>query len=134
MADKKNESDKKPKRRLRAAPVSMREQNQRAQLQADSGNRSRAGKVAGAPFRAIGRLFSPLKKLNRFRPFRIIGYIIAPPYVRNSWRELKLVTWPTGKQSRQLTFAVVVFSLVFGVIVFVVDYGLDKLFKATILS
>jgi len=72
--------------------------------------------------------------LGRFKPFRILGYILAPPYFRNAWRELKQVTWPTGKQSRQLTFAVIVFSLVFGIIVATTDYGLDKLFRKVILK
>lgn len=127
-----SEEDKKAKRRLRAAPVSVREQSERAQAKAGKPTkRSKAGRVLGAPFRLIGRMFRPL---GRFKPFRVIGYIIVPPYLRNAWKELRQVTWPTRKQSRQLTFAVIIFSLIFGVIVTITDYGLDKLFKKVILK
>ena len=124
--------DKKPKRRLRAAPVSVREQSERAQAKAGKpGKRSRVGRILGAPFRLIGRIFRPL---GRFKPFRVLGYILAPPYFRNAWREVKQVTWPDRKKSRQLTFAVIVFSLVFGIIIAATDYGLDKLFRKVILE
>jgi preprotein translocase subunit SecE len=72
-----------------------------------------------------------------WKPFRFVGrflgkYII-PPYFKNSWKELRMVTWPNRKQTRQLTFAVIIFSIIFGVLVAVVDFGLDKLFKKVIL-
>jgi len=137
MADKKadtqSESTATPKRRLRAAaPVSVREQSERAQAKADQpSRRNRAGRIIGTPFRLIGRMVRPL---GNFKPIRALGYVIAPPYIRNSWRELRQVTWPNRTQTRQLTFAVIMFSLVFGAVVAVTDYGLDKLFKAVILK
>ena len=88
-------------------------------------------RVASAPVRAIAWFF---RLLGRFKLFRIIGYILVPPYFRNSWRELKRVTWPTRKQSRQLTTAVMLFAVVFGVLIASVDYGLDKLFKQVLLK
>lgn len=54
---------------------------------------------------------------------------IVPPYFKNSWKELKLVTWPTTRVTTSLTFAVLMFAVVFGAIVAVVDFGLDKAFK-----
>lgn len=137
MADKKadtqSESKATSKRRLRAAtPVSVREQSERAQAKADQpSRRSRAGSIVSAPFRFIGRILRPL---GAFKPIRALGYVVAPPYIRNSWRELRQVTWPNRTQTRQLTFAVIVFSLVFGIVVAVTDYGLDKLFRAVILK
>lgn len=145
MADKKSDqqdtgraealsatADKKKKRQLKAAPVTLREQSELAQAKSgQSSRRSSAGRILGAPFRAVGRVFRPLGK---FKFVRAIGYVFAPPYLRNAFRELRLVTWPTGKQSRQLTFAVIVFSLVFGVLAAITDYGLDKLFRAVILK
>lgn len=44
-----------------------------------------------------------------------------------------MVTWPSRQQTRQLTFAVILFSIVFGILVALVDFGLDKLFKKVIL-
>jgi preprotein translocase SecE subunit len=47
--------------------------------------------------------------------------------------ELRQVTWPDRKQSRQLTLAVVMFATVFGIVVAILDYGLDKAFKKVFL-
>jgi preprotein translocase SecE subunit len=49
-------------------------------------------------------------------------------------QELRLVTWPNWKQSRQLTFAVLVFAVIFGAAIAVVDYGLDKVFRNILLK
>lgn len=85
----------------------------------------------GAPFHFIGK---QIAKLGRFKVFRIIGYIFVPPYFRNSWKELRKVTWPNNKETFRLTFAVLMFSIVFGAMVTAADYGLDKLFKRIILN
>ena len=85
----------------------------------------------GAPFRAVGR---GAKRLERFKPLRILGFIIVPPYLRNSLRELRQVTWPKRRESFRLTFAVILFASVFGVVVAALDFGLDKLFKQVLLK
>ena len=85
------------------------------------------------PFRLLGRL----KRLKIWRPFkfagRILGKLLVPPYIRSSFRELRLVTWPNRSQTLRLTSAVLIFALVFATIVAIVDFGLDKLFKQVIL-
>lgn len=142
MADDKSSSNKadkadkqKPKRRvLRAAPAptTLREQSEQAQAKSNRpAKASRLGRILSAPFRFIGRLFRPLGKI---RFFRVIGFILAPPYIRNAWNELRQVTWPNRTQTRRLTFAVIVFSVIFGGVVAIVDYGLDKVFRALILN
>jgi preprotein translocase SecE subunit len=68
------------------------------------------------------------------KPARFVGKIVFPVYLRRSWQELKLVTWPNWKQSRSLTFAVLIFAVIFGVTIAIVDYGLDKLFKDVLLK
>ena len=65
---------------------------------------------------------------------RIIGAILLPRYFRNSWKELRQVTWPNGRESRRLTIAVVLFATVFGLVIALVDYGLDKVFKQVLLK
>jgi len=85
----------------------------------------------GTPFRVVGR---QVAKLGRYKPFRIVGYILLPKYFRNSWKELRQVTWPTRRESWQLTSAVLVFAAIFGVMIAVVDFGLDKLFKQVLLK
>ena len=59
---------------------------------------------------------------------------LIPKYFRESWQELRKVTWPNRKQTIQLTLAVFVFAIVFAVFVAAVDYGLDKLFRKVLLS
>jgi preprotein translocase SecE subunit len=76
-------------------------------------------------WRVIKRILKILK--------RILTFLI-PPYIRHSSEELKLVTWPSWKQSRQLTYAVLVFAVVFGTTIALVDFGLDKLFKNILLK
>jgi len=127
-------SQKKP-RRLRQVPQTMRERAATSTNQQPKPKRlKRVASKAGAPFRATGRL---LGKLHIWKPFKIagrfVGKILLPPYVRNSFKELRLVTWPNRKQTLQLTSAVIIFSIVFGVVVALFDLGLDKLFKQVIL-
>lgn len=90
-------------------------------------------------------IFKPVKhiliKLNGVQPFkaifkilRVIGHLIVPTYLRTSIVELKDVTWPNRLKSRQLTTAVLIFAVVFGIVVAIVDYGLDKLFRNILLK
>jgi preprotein translocase subunit SecE len=65
---------------------------------------------------------------------RFIGRIIGFTYIRGSWQELKQVTWPSRSEGRRLTTAVIIFSIVFGVLIALVDFGLDKLFKDLLLK
>lgn len=118
-----------PKRKRRLRPTSsetVRERAAKAQIAA--AEPAKQGKVRSVlrkislPFRLLGR------------GLRWLGRFIIPPYLRNSWRELRLVTWPNRRQSRQLTFAVMVFAIIFGILVAGVDYGLDKLFKQVLLK
>ncbi|HEY1064240.1 MAG TPA: preprotein translocase subunit SecE [Candidatus Saccharimonadales bacterium] len=136
MADSK--SSKTTKRRLRAPAQTVREQAQKAQEQAEKPEGKRRLRQAAAktskPIGRLGQLFNyqPLRAIRAV--FRFIGRILVPRFVRNSFAELKLVTWPNRKKTRDLTFAVLMFAIVFGILVTIIDYGLDKLFKALILN
>jgi preprotein translocase subunit SecE len=129
-------SDPKPKRRIVKNPESFRQKAAKASEQAEKPTkRKKAGglikkvfNLVLLPFRAIG------KRLGKYKFFRAIGYIVWPRYFRNSVQELKLVTWPNWKQSRRLTWAVLVFAIVFGVIVALVDFVLDKVFRKILLG
>ena len=88
-----------------------------------------------APFVWIGHQFQKVGRfLGKFKFFRFIGKIFWPTYFRESWKELRQVTWPTRRETWQLTLAVIIFSTIFGVIVAVVDYGLNKLFKQLLIG
>jgi preprotein translocase SecE subunit len=122
----------KPKRRLVKKTETVREKAEKAVEEAKQPRRLQTTKRrASAPFRVIGSVFT---KLGKFKPFRIIGFILLPPYVRSSWKELKQVTWTKRRDSFRLTGAVICFAIVFGLIVFVLDFFLDKIFKEVLLK
>lgn len=130
------EESKQPKRRVRVGSAeTVRERTEKLQLQAAEPKRPNLARAffGGffAPLRWIGR---QLAKLGRFRVFRWLGYIFLPPYIRNSWRELRQVSWPNRRKTYQLTNAVIIFSIIFGVLVALVDFGLDKIFKEFIVK
>jgi preprotein translocase SecE subunit len=73
------------------------------------------------------------------KPLRVFGFLrflrfLVPKYFKNSWNELKQVTWPSRKETWKLTLAVFIFAIMFGLLVGVVDYGLDKIFKRILLN
>ena len=82
------------------------------------------------PFKQIGHGF---RWFFRLRPVRFIGKVLGLRFIRNSWKELKYVTWPTRREGLRLTSAVIIFSAVFAAVLAVVDYGLDKVFKHLLL-
>jgi preprotein translocase subunit SecE len=138
MADK--PTDKKTKKRLVKNPETFRERAVKAN--SDKPKRrvviTGAGKYSSKAFSPIGNASKKFASLPAVKPFkkpaRILGKIILPVYFRNSWKELKLVTWPGWRQSRRLTYAVLVFAIAFGTVIATVDWGLSKLFKNILLK
>lgn len=139
MADQPASSGK--KRRVKN-PETFRERASKAsndsEISKNAGRKSVAGRIARAiawPFKKAASAiwnFRPLKFLHK--PLRLIGKVIFPVYFRQSLKELKLVSWPTWRESRRLTSAVLVFAIVFGALIAGVDYGLDKLFRNILLK
>lgn len=86
-------------------------------------------KSVAKPFKSAAR---PLKPVGRVT--KKAGHYVIPPYFRNSWAELKLVTWPNWNLARQLTVAVIIFAVIFAILLGVVDYGLNAAFKALFLK
>lgn len=131
------------KRRLRTNTETVRERSQRLgteqQKSIESAESDSLLRLFWNGFTLPARLiWRQLSKLGRFRvvgiPARFIGRILLPKYIRNSWRELRLVTWPDRPTSIKLTYAVIVFSVIFGIIVALVDWVLGKVFKELILQ
>ncbi|HKU18376.1 MAG TPA: preprotein translocase subunit SecE [Candidatus Saccharimonadales bacterium] len=124
-----------PKRRVLKKAETVRELAENSESRSSQPKKSGVLRLSlryiAVPFRFIGR---PFAKLGRFKVFRIIGYILLPKYFRNSWKELRQVTWPSRRESWQLTSAVLLFAAVFGVLIALVDFGLDKLFKQVLLK
>lgn len=127
------QAEQKPKRRMVKKADSVREAAEKmANAQPKKQGVLRLSlHYIGLPFRFIGR---PFKRLGKLKPFRIMGHILWPAYFRNSFKELRQVTWPNRRESLQLTSAVLIFAAIFGVMIALVDYGLDKLFKQVLLK
>lgn len=126
------EKQAQPKKRRVKNPETFRERALKA------GDAETQAKRPAAVKRASGKVTRPVavpfRWLGRSKVIRLIGKVIFPAYFRKSWHELKLVTWPSWKQSRQLTFAVLIFAIAFGALIAGVDYGLDKVFKNLLLK
>ena len=114
---------------------SVREMTEKSQqltrIPAKQGVLRLTGRFIAVPFRFLGR---HIAKLGRFKLFRAIGLVLLPRYFRNSWKELRQVAWPNRRESWQLTSAVIIFAVIFGVMIAVVDYGLDKVFKQVLIK
>jgi preprotein translocase SecE subunit len=135
-------ADNKTKRRVKN-PETFRERAIKAAVETDKpGKRSVLKQTSGRFIKPVTQPagqaarsvvgWRPVQLLSR--PFRFIGRIIFPAYFRNSWQELRLVSWPSWQESRRLTYAVLIFAVIFGATIALVDYGLDKIFRSVLLK
>lgn len=136
---------RKSKRRVKPAQT-LREQNASLAHQSSKPWRSRkaVGGVASlllSIWSFITKALSPLSIL--LWPFkskpgkivlRILSVVLLFNFFRGAFSELRGVKWPDRKQTTQLTFAVFIFAIIFGLIIGVADYGLDKVFKWILLK
>ena len=99
---------------------------------------SKFGNALKAPFRALKAGYLKLKTVKSLKPlFKVLSLlsrVLLPKYFRTSFEELKKVTWPSLKQSRRLTYAVMIFAIIFGASIAIVDWGLGKIFKHILLK
>jgi preprotein translocase SecE subunit len=58
----------------------------------------------------------------------------TPKFFRDAWAEVRQVTWPNRKETIKLTLAVFIFAITFSLLIGVVDYGLDRLFRELLLN
>ncbi len=147
MAENSNQNKKKPRvvKRAIKPTTSVREKATSAKITTKKRPVRRVLSIVWTPFRFVGRLiakvlspFSFVLKPFKTKPMRKIGRILSKilliNYFRESWRELKLVAWPNKKETIKLTFAVIVFALIFGFAIAIVDYGLDKIFRRLLIG
>jgi preprotein translocase SecE subunit len=90
----------------------------------------RAAKTVVRPLRRPARVASwPF----RLRPVRFVGRVLGrilwPKYFRNAWTEIRQVTWPSRKDTWKLTFAVLIFAVMFGLLAAGTDVVLDKIIR-----
>ena len=108
----------------------------------------KAGKPRKQPVRKVARktvkIFSFLKVLRIFKkPLRIISMPLRPlwwlvkklfpKYFINAFREVRQVSWPGRRETWKLTFAVIIFAVMFGLIIALTDYGLSNAVKRIVL-
>ncbi len=117
------------KKRHRIRPNSSETVRQKVEKTRGEATRPRKDKSGRQLVRTI---FAPLGSV--LRPISWLGGHIVPNYFKQAYTELRNITWPNLKQSRQLTTAVILFAIVFGFLVTVLDYGLDKVFKKVFLK
>ena len=61
------------------------------------------------------------RKVNVFR--RLSGYF------KGSWEEIKLVRWPDRRATWKMTGALIAFTAGFAILILLLDYGFQQLFK-----
>ncbi|HET8992039.1 MAG TPA: preprotein translocase subunit SecE [Candidatus Saccharimonadales bacterium] len=133
------EPAKKSRARRVKSPESFREKA--AKAGSEKPKRNRLGVVSKTFRKITSAIKSPFKKAGNTRigkilkkPFRIISVILLIPYFKGSFKELKLVSWPSFKQSRKLTYAVLAFAIVFGTAIAGLDWALGKIFKQILIK
>lgn len=133
----------KPSRRRVKNPETFRERALKATEASDKTKRAASlkqasGQITGPVTQPLGPAIRRTLALKPLAPFvkvlRLVGKVVFPVYFRRSWRELRLVQWPNWRESRRLTSAVLIFAILFGAVIAVVDYGLDKAFKDVLLK
>ncbi len=110
----------------------MAEEVKKRRLQA-ANEPTKAEKKADKPkasHSAVGKVFHVI-----FYPFRIFKFLkfLVPSYFKNAFKELRLVTWPSRKETMKLTFAVFMFAIIFGAFITALDYILNNIFKRILL-
>ena len=133
MADKKGKKADKSESKKK---VSMRESAAKSRESANKPKRVRkAASVATKPVsKATSALTTEYHLFNNEKQgFFTKSRHFTPKYVRESFKELKNVTWPGRKETWRLVFAVFVFALILGAFIAVLDYGLERILREVIL-
>ena len=134
-------ANSKPKRRIKPVET-VRQKAEKASIEKPKKARrirSAAGKVGRPILNTAGKVsvkeYHPLtlpdNKVGRVFNHRVR---FMPKFFRAAWQELRQVTWPSRRETGKLTLAVITFAIVFGFMIAVVDYGLDKLFKEVLIK
>jgi preprotein translocase SecE subunit len=137
MAMEPQESKSESKKSRLQKKTTFRERNIKAAENASKPHRIR--KTASAvkkPVSSLGRaLTAEYHVLPRSEKpgFFTKSRSLAPRYFRDSWKELRQVTWPGRKETWKLVVAVFIFAILLGAFIAILDYGLEKLLREVIL-
>lgn len=102
-------------------------------LKRDSAIKKKTSKALGSTGSFLMRTYTIPTPDNKIG--RLLGKTIRPPkYFRDSWTELKKVSWPSRGQTIRFTVAVFIFSGFFALITALADYGFTKAVERIILK
>ena len=77
---------------------------------------------------------SKKKSKPKVQPGKHLGWKrFIPKYFRDSYQELKVVTWPSRRESWRLLIAVIIFSVILVIIVSLADYLFGWIIEKVIL-
>lgn len=128
-------------RRVVKAPETVRQKREKANGEKPKQRRvHQTAAKASTPFKAVWRGVKKVLRPFRFvlrpfktRPARFVGRILSKlflvNYIKNSWKELRLVQWPNRRDTAKLTVAVFVFATALSLLIASLDFVLDKVFK-----
>mgnify|MGYP000342000145 CR=1 FL=1 len=116
--------------------TTKRESDAKSRAKADKPKRAR--KAAAAAKKPVSATADALTQQYHLTDPEKTGFLhktrsITPTYVSNSWKEVRMVTWPGRKETWRLVFAVFMFAIVMGTSIAVLDYGLEKVMRQIIL-
>lgn len=139
MAEDKSKDSKKSTEDTKAKKPKSSMRDSAAKSRAKAEKPKRVRKAAGAAKKPVSKVGAALTKdYHLITPKKDDKFFTksrkaTPGYFRKAWAELKQVTWPGRKETWRLVFAVFVFSVVLGLYIAVLDYGLEKLLREVIL-
>jgi preprotein translocase SecE subunit len=100
----------------------------------------KTSKAAARPFKFVWNLAK--KALGPFAflliPFKtkiarkiasFLASVLLLKFIRGAYGEIKQVQWPSFRETVRLSVAVFIFSVLFGTLVAITDYGLGKVFR-----
>lgn len=126
-------SEKKTKRRVRPAET-LRERAAKVQQEPGKPRRlRRLAKTRTPDIKQPKEFHLPLPD-NKFGRLLNRRVRFIPTYFIEAWRELKQVSWPSRHETLKLSLAVFLFSAVFGGLIWLLDYGLDNLFRKVLIG
>lgn len=121
------------KARVRKTAPTVRQRVETAKIKAEepekSGRVRRSARLASKPLKKLRLPSNPVSR----GLIRVLRFLV-PRYFVNSWREVKLVEWPSRRDTWRLTGAVFLFAVIFGALVAGVDKVLDIIFKNLVLK
>lgn len=95
---------------------------------------AKAEKVAKPEKAAKPEKIAPEKKTKaEKKPFILVRPIVYFfRYLRDSWREIRQVRWPSRKATWKLFFAILIYTLLFGAVIMLLDVFFTWLFNLII--